>query len=165
VQRGIAAATGLEAQLKWPNDVMIGRRKLAGVLAEGVRVGQPGAAVLVGVGINVHAAAHPPDVDARATSIEAELGRAPDRELVLAAVLEALGGALASLERDAAGGILDEWRALAPSAVGTRVEWQDANRPRAGITAGIDETGALLVRTTSGVERIIAGELQWALRG
>lgn len=165
VQRGLASATGLETQLKWPNDVMVGRRKLAGVLAEGVRLGQPEAAVLVGVGINVLTAAHPPDVDARATSLEAELGRAPDRELVLTAVLDGLGHAFASLERGGADGILEDWRALAPSAVGTPVTWQDAGRPRTGITAGIDGTGALLVRTAEGLERIIAGDLEWALRG
>ena len=163
MQRGIAAATGLEAELKWPNDVMIGRRKLAGVLAEACASASPARPSWSAPGSTSTPRLTRPTLT-RGRSDRAELGR-PDRELVLAAVLEALGGALASLERDAAGGILDEWRALAPSAVGTRVEWQDANRPRAGITAGIDETGALLVRTTAGVERVIAGELQWALRG
>jgi biotin-(acetyl-CoA carboxylase) ligase len=55
------------------------------------------------------------------------------------------------------GDILEAWRAAAPSANGTRVEWDG----RTGTTAGIDDTGALLIRTSSGIERVMAGELTW----
>ena len=65
---------------------------------------------------------------------------------------------LAALERKR-GDILQAWRAASPSAVGTRVEWDMKH----GITAGIDDDGALLVEHVSGVERIIAGELHWNL--
>jgi biotin-(acetyl-CoA carboxylase) ligase len=57
------------------------------------------------------------------------------------------------------GDILQAWRAAAPTAVGTRVEWGG----RSGVTAGIDDSGALLVNTEGGVERMIAGELNWHL--
>jgi len=53
--------------------------------------------------------------------------------------------------------VLDAWRALAPSSRGRRVRWQTLT----GITAGIDDTGALLVKTAAGLERIIAGEVEW----
>ena len=158
VREGIAAASGLQAQLKWPNDLLVGKCKLAGILAEGLAIGTPEQAVIVGVGVNVQPASYPPDVAARATSIEGELGRAVDRDAVLAAVLDALTARLAALDQNA-GDILQAWRAASPSAVGTRVEW-DGHR---GVTAGIDDTGALLVKTASGVERIIAGELHWML--
>lgn len=164
VQRGLAVATGLQAHLKWPNDVMIGRRKLAGLLAEGARMGTPDAAVLIGVGLNLRAGSHPPDVNARATSLEEELGRAVDGGHVLVSVIEHLADALVTLEHDVPGTTLDAWRYVSPSSQGTRVEWQDGGLARHGVTAGIDETGALLVQTTDGTERIIAGELQWFLR-
>jgi BirA family biotin operon repressor/biotin-[acetyl-CoA-carboxylase] ligase len=137
---------------------MVGRRKLAGILAEGMAVGTPSQAVVIGVGLNVLPSAYPPEVSARATSLEAELGRAVDRGQVLAAVLAALCDSLATLERSP-GDILQAWRAASPGATGTRVEWDG----RSGTTSGIDDSGALLVRTSSGIERIIAGELTWHL--
>jgi BirA family biotin operon repressor/biotin-[acetyl-CoA-carboxylase] ligase len=156
VRDGILAALGWAPQLKWPNDVMVGGRKLAGILAEGVAIGTAAQAVVIGVGLNVLPSAYPPEVAARATSLEAELGRAVDRGQVLAAVLAGLWDRLATLERSP-GDILQAWRAAAPSASGTRVEWDN----RTGTTAGIDDSGALLVRTSSGIERIISGELSW----
>lgn len=158
VREGIAAATGLAAQVKWPNDVMVGRRKLAGILAEGIGIGTADPTVIIGVGINVQSAAYPPDVVSRATSIESELGRAGDRGELLAAVLIALWDRLGAL-RGGASDILQAWRAASPSAVGTRVEWEG----RHGVTAGIDESGALLIKAADRVERIIAGEIRWML--
>jgi BirA family biotin operon repressor/biotin-[acetyl-CoA-carboxylase] ligase len=158
VREGIQTATGLSADLKWPNDLIVGRRKLAGILAEGVAIGSSHQAVIIGVGVNVQRTAYPPDIEARATSIEGELGRTIDRGQVLAEILVALWDRLALLD-GRPGDILLAWRAASPNAVGTRVEWDG----KQGTTAGIDESGALLVKTTAGVERIIAGELHWHL--
>ena len=85
VTDGIASATGLSTHVKWPNDVHVSGRKLAGILAEGAA-----SHVVLGLGINVQPASYPPDVAQRATSIEAELGRPVDRGLVLADCLAAL---------------------------------------------------------------------------
>ena len=158
VREGIAHATGLAADLKWPNDLIIGRRKLAGILAEGLSIGSASQAVIIGVGVNVQPAAYPPDVESRATSIEGEIARPIDRDALLAAILDALWDRLATLEQRP-GDILQAWRAASPNAIGTRVEWDG----RHGVTAGIDDSGALLVNTGAGVERIIAGELRWHL--
>ena len=123
-----------------------------------VAVGSVDQAVVIGVGLNVRASAYPPEVEARATSIEVELGRGVDRGAVLAAVLAALCDRLAVLERSPSD-ILQAWRGASSSAIGTRVEWDG----RHGTTAGIDESGALLVKTATGIERVIAGELHWHL--
>ncbi|MGE3886095.1 MAG: biotin--[acetyl-CoA-carboxylase] ligase [Vicinamibacterales bacterium] len=161
VRAGIAEATGLYAELKWPNDLLAGGRKLGGLLAEAARLGTAEASVTIGVGINIRPAAYPAEVAMRATSLEAELGRDVNRGAVLAAVLEHLADTLASLECGGAESILQAWRAASPLAVGTHVEWSDPSGSRRGITAGIDDTGALLVRTSAGTDRIIAGELRW----
>ncbi len=158
VRDGIVAATGLAPDLKWPNDLLVGRRKLAGILAEGHGIGADHPAVVIGVGVNVQPGAYPPDVGARATSLEGELGRPIDRDLLLDEVLGGLAARLADVEQRP-GDILQAWRAASPSAMGTRVEWDGKH----GVTAGIDDTGALLVTSPSGVDRIIAGELQWRL--
>jgi BirA family transcriptional regulator, biotin operon repressor / biotin---[acetyl-CoA-carboxylase] ligase len=158
VREGVQAATGLSADLKWPNDVIIGKRKLAGILAEGVAIGSAHQAVIIGVGVNVQEAAYPRDVELRATSIEGELGKSVERGPVLAEILIALWDRIALLDRRP-GDILQAWRAASPNAAGTRVEWDGKH----GTTAGIYENGALLVKTSAGVERIIAGELHWHL--
>jgi BirA family transcriptional regulator, biotin operon repressor / biotin---[acetyl-CoA-carboxylase] ligase len=158
VRDGVGRATGLAPDLKWPNDLIVDKRKLAGILAEGVAIGSADQAVVIGVGVNLQPAAYPPDVAARATSVEGELGRAFERGELLAEILLALWDRLAALERRP-GDILQAWRAASPSARGTRVEWDGTH----GTTAGIDDSGALLVNTSAGVERIIAGELRWHL--
>jgi len=163
VREGVARATGLQAHLKWPNDLLVGRRKLAGVLAEGGGIGTPAAAVAIGVGINVRPAAYPPDVASRATSLESALGRPVSTAAVLVAVLEQLADTLAALEANRTGDILRAWRAASPSAAGTAVTWSDSGGEKSGVTAGIDDEGALLVRTPIGLERVIAGELDWHL--
>ena len=158
VREGIQGSTGLAADLKWPNDLIVGKRKLAGILAEGVGIGSASPAVIIGVGVNVQPAAYSPDVAARATSIEGELGKPVDRDQLFATILISLWDRLAMLEQKP-GDILQAWRAASPNAAGTRVEWDGKH----GVTAGIDEDGALLVTTNAGVERIIAGELRWML--
>jgi BirA family transcriptional regulator, biotin operon repressor / biotin---[acetyl-CoA-carboxylase] ligase len=158
VREGIAATTGLAVDLKWPNDLIIGKRKLAGILAEGIAIGSRDQVVIIGVGVNVQKAAYPPHVAARATSLEDELARAVDRGLLLSQILIALWDRLAMLDQRP-GDILQAWRAASPNAIGTRVDWDGKH----GTTAGLDDRGALLVRTHAGVERIIAGELHWHL--
>jgi BirA family biotin operon repressor/biotin-[acetyl-CoA-carboxylase] ligase len=163
VRAAIGHASGLHPTLKWPNDVMIGRRKLAGILAEGLSVGSPAQAVVLGIGINLLAASHPGEVADRATSLESELGRAVDRALVLEELLVQVAEHYAHLVHGNVSQVLCEWRAAAPSAHGARVQWTASDGVRRGTAAGIDDTGALLVRTHAGVERIIGGEVQWDL--
>jgi BirA family transcriptional regulator, biotin operon repressor / biotin---[acetyl-CoA-carboxylase] ligase len=158
VRDGVAEATRLAADLKWPNDLVVDRRKLAGILAEGHAIGTPLQAVVIGIGVNLQPAAYPPEVSARATSLEGELGRPVDRDALLDAILRTLWRRLATLD-EKPGDILQAWRAASPSAIGTGVGWEGHR----GVTAGIDDSGALLVKTSTGVERIIAGDVHWNL--
>jgi BirA family biotin operon repressor/biotin-[acetyl-CoA-carboxylase] ligase len=117
--------------------------------------------VVVGVGINLRPAAYPATIAGRATSLEAELGRAVDRAGVLAETLCAFNEQLSALAAGERRRVLDRWRERAPSAVGTRIEWTADGLPRTGTTAGIDEDGALLVNAGQGIERIVGGEIVW----
>ena len=163
VAEGIEAATGLQAHLKWPNDLYVGPRKLAGILAEAS--GSPANLVVVGFGINVQRTAFPPDLRDRATSVESELDRPVDRLHVLTETLSALASRYADLLDARYDAILDAWRRRAPSAAGARVSWTSAQRSLSGVTAGIDSDGALMVETEGGIERIVAGEILWEARG
>lgn len=161
VRTGIGRATGLWADLKWPNDLLVGRRKLAGILAEGHGIGTDTQAIVVGVGLNMHRAVLGPSVADRATSLEAELGRLVARALVLEELLVSLTEHYDRLRRGEADAILREWRDAAPSALGAAVVWDSGRGRCEGITAGVDQDGALLIRTSTAVERVIGGELQW----
>jgi BirA family biotin operon repressor/biotin-[acetyl-CoA-carboxylase] ligase len=156
IAEGIQASTGLSARLKWPNDVYVGERKLAGMLAE---AGQ--AFVVLGVGINVLPAAYPPAIAERATSLEGELGRAVDRALLLAECLASLAGRYADLQQGRGAAVVDAWRARATGTLGRAVRWEASGDPREGVAENIDATGALIVRTSSGPVRLISGEVQW----
>jgi BirA family biotin operon repressor/biotin-[acetyl-CoA-carboxylase] ligase len=153
---GVREATGVIAALKWPNDLFVGRRKLAGILAESA-----GDAVVLGYGINVSPASYPHELADRATSLESELGRGIDRAQVFAETLAALASRYEDLLAGRFDAILDAWRALAPGGQGARVSWATPSGVKDGVTAGIDDRGALLVRVGDRIERIVAGEVTW----
>jgi BirA family biotin operon repressor/biotin-[acetyl-CoA-carboxylase] ligase len=156
IAEGIHASTGVGVDLKWPNDVYVSGRKLAGILAEAGRD-----SVILGYGINVSAAAYPAELRDRVTSLESEIGQRIDRPQMLVDTLAALASRYADLLVGRFDAILDAWRARAPAAAGCRVNWRDASRERSGVTAGIDDHGALLVQTDAGIERIVGGEVTW----
>jgi len=163
VAEGIQSATGLAADVKWPNDVYAHGRKVAGILAEASSSNAAGAIqhVIVGAGINVMPAAYPPDVAGRATSLEAELGRPVDRGLLLAEYLCALAARYDDLQSGRAAAVVGAWRARAASMLGRRVQWQSAGATCDGVALDIDDTGALVVRTAGGPVRVTAGEVRW----
>lgn len=162
VAEGIRAATGLAPTLKWPNDVYVGPRKLAGILAEAGAA--PGGAkhVVVGFGINLLPAAYPREIAERATSLEVELGRSVDRGTVLAECLAALSARYDDLQRGRPTTVLDAWRAFARPMLGRPVEWDGREGTRRGVAEDVDESGALVIRTESGPERVISGEVRWS---
>jgi BirA family biotin operon repressor/biotin-[acetyl-CoA-carboxylase] ligase len=161
IAEGVHAASGVDTCVKWPNDVYVGSRKLAGILAEAGSSAGAVDHVVLGFGINILRAAFPPDVAARATSIESELGRVVDRGLVLAECLAALWNRYAMLRRDDAADVIAAWRRRAATHMGRVVEWDAESGVREGRAADIDATGALLVRVADQIVRVISGEVRW----
>jgi BirA family transcriptional regulator, biotin operon repressor / biotin---[acetyl-CoA-carboxylase] ligase len=161
IAEGVHAASGLDTCVKWPNDVHVGSRKLAGILAEAGSSAGAVNHVVLGFGINILRAAYPPDVAARATSIESELGRTVDRGLVLAECLAALSNRYGMLRRDGAADVIAAWRARAATHMGRVVEWEVDRGARRGVAEDIDSTGALLVRVDGQIVRVISGEVRW----
>lgn len=117
--------------------------------------------VVLGYGINVAPAAYPREFADRATSLESELGRSVDRDQLLVETLAALARRYDDLLDARYDVILDAWRRRAPASVGGHVRWSTATGSRSGVTSGIDDFGALLVRVGAQIERIVAGELSW----
>ena len=104
VAGGIEVVTGAAPDLKWPNDVLLGDKKLAGILLER----PPDSAVVAGMGVNVNQAAT--DLPAGATSLAVELGRTVDREVLLAGILNDLGNAYERADREGVQWIVPAWR-------------------------------------------------------
>lgn len=167
IAEGVEAASGFRASVKWPNDVYAGGsgapggRKLAGILAE---AGVSDAAVqhvVLGFGINVWPSAYPADVAARATSLERELGRSVDRGLVLGECLVALRRRYDDLRQGRGVDVLGAWRSRAAATFGRTVEWEGPSGLESGVAVDIDDVGALVVRQSGGMVRVVAGEVRW----
>jgi len=155
------AAPGVDVRIKWPNDVLVEDKKIAGVLVEAVTMGSRVEAVIVGIGLNVHTRAFPEELAARATSVALVAKQPPERDALLADVL-------ANLDRDAhivVGRGLESLRhrlEAADGLKGRRVRSDPGNTGRAdeGIASGIDDDGRLLVKRDDGViSRWSAGEV------
>jgi BirA family biotin operon repressor/biotin-[acetyl-CoA-carboxylase] ligase len=156
----VRACTHLPVDIKWPNDLVVGGRKLAGILTEASGTGTLDHAV-IGFGINLRSVAYPPEIADRATSIEAELGRPVERGLVLAECVASLAEWARRAQAGGTGAMLDRWRQLSPTSRGAEVRWAAPAGVRSAVTDGIDTDGALRVRTHDTVERIVAGEVLW----
>jgi BirA family transcriptional regulator, biotin operon repressor / biotin---[acetyl-CoA-carboxylase] ligase len=142
----LCEALPVEAAIKWPNDVWIEGRKVAGILVEGRP--QEGWAVL-GIGVNVTTERFPADLAESATSLRLA-GADAEPDAVLASLLRSLSRWLgAPPER-----VLETWRSL-DALKGERVRWTGGD----GIADGIDDSGALRVETDSGLVTLDAGEV------
>ena len=144
---GVAGAIGEQARIKWPNDVLVDGRKVAGILIEGRPQDRW---AVVGVGVNV--AVEPAQFPSELRDSAGTLGRAPeDVETVLVDVLASLDSVLA-LSPDA---LLEAWRAR-DALLGREVRWTGGR----GVANGIDEGGRLLVDLPDGGEAALdAGEV------
>lgn len=140
------ALPAVDCRIKWPNDVQVGGRKLAGVLVEGRP--QEGWAVL-GVGVNVGVEEFSGELASTATSLALE-GLTTGNEEMLHSLLVCLDARL----QDDAPAVLAAWRER-DALLGQRVRWRDGE----GTAAGIDQGGALLVDTSGGRVTLHAGEV------
>ena len=148
----IARATDLRCDLRWPNDVMIGDHKVAGILVQLIDD-----AAIAGIGINVNHAAFPPDVAALATSLRLASGRAHERELLLVTLLRSVDSCCKMLLDGGKEPILKMLQQSSTYACGKRVRVEQASETIEGVTAGLDASGYLLVRKDDGNVATIVG--------
>jgi BirA family biotin operon repressor/biotin-[acetyl-CoA-carboxylase] ligase len=155
----LATCCAVRAQLKWPNDVMAGGGKLAGILAEVEPAGggDPGSvAVALGLGLNLTVAQLPPGI--RGVSLHQLTPTRPDRDELLRAWLRALAGRMRAVAEDGVTALRDDWRRHAVG-LGEPVTATGPHGVVTGVAVDIDDTGALLVRTDHGVVRVVAGDV------
>jgi BirA family transcriptional regulator, biotin operon repressor / biotin---[acetyl-CoA-carboxylase] ligase len=164
VARAIRSATGLVVELKWPNDVVVGRpwRKLAGILSETASATPRVDAVVIGIGVNVREGSFPPEIAHRATALEIELGRPVDRVAFVIELLAALAAVTDELSRGQGPGIVDAWRSMGGAGLGNApVRWNDGGTVRRGLARDLADDGSLLVDCGGRIERLVGGEVIW----
>jgi len=160
VHDALAEACMLKVDIKWPNDILVGERKLCGILAETLET-SAGRAVILGIGINLKTEAFPAELRKVATSIEDATGTAPDSESVLQPLLLALARRYAVLQTvGGAAEIIRDWTKHSTYAQDKRVSVTSGDEEFSGITRGLESDGALRVETDAGQIKVVhAGDV------
>jgi BirA family biotin operon repressor/biotin-[acetyl-CoA-carboxylase] ligase len=149
-------AARVETVLKWPNDLLVGGAKVAGILAEAEFAGADLAAVVVGIGINV---GWPGPPEAGGTSLEAATGSPVDRRALLHALLASLGEHRAGLEAAAGRRALAEEGRRRCATLGQQVRVTLEGEEITGRAVAVDDAGHLVVETPTGSRRVTAGDV------
>ena len=161
LRRAIESQTGLKVEIKWPNDILIHGRKVAGILTElSAELDHVNYVILgIGVDVNLSAGDFPPELRKVATSLKAELGKAVSRPELAVAILRELDCDYMRLAAGQFTAVADEWEAHGIT-IGHEVTIRTGDRRIRGRAESLGEDGALLLRTEHGhLERIIGGDV------
>ncbi len=152
---------GADARIKWPNDVQVAGRKVAGILTELYADVERVQFVVVGLGVNLNADAgdFPLDVAELATSLKQARGAAVPRALFTAALLTRLERWLDTWAEQGFAPVRAAWRSLS-STLGHEVLVRSERQALRGVAEDIDDSGALLVRVADRLERVLAGDVE-----
>lgn len=156
--RALAALGAGDVRLKWPNDVLLGGRKLAGILVE-LSSERRGMVAVIGVGINLLPPPADTAFDTPAAALSDALPTLPDRHLLLATLLGELAPVLDRFAADGFAALRDEWQALHAWQGRPVNVLRDGRIELAGRCLGADADGALLIEGRSGIERCLSGDL------
>ena len=158
VAAAVERATALPAQVKWPNDVLVGGKKIGGILTECSTDSAGGMFAIVGIGLNVNQEAMPPDLADRAASLRQLTGRTLDRSSLAAAVVMELTARLSEVESAFASILADAARRS--SILGKWIRLDNAGTSIEGCAEGLDPEGNLLLRLADGsLSTMMAGEV------
>jgi BirA family biotin operon repressor/biotin-[acetyl-CoA-carboxylase] ligase len=150
VAEGIRQIAGVACDLRWPNDVMVGDRKCAGILAQlydGV--------LLAGIGINVNHSSFPGEIASMATSLRQATGREHSPDDLMQAVLDHIDSQMDLLLRDGKAPVLRAFTEASSYVRGRRVIVDQGDNELHGTTEGLNEQGFLWVREDNGIRRLI----------
>jgi len=150
VSDALLQSCDLETDIKWPNDLLAGERKICGILAEVIETDR-GRGIVLGIGINLTSEAFPAELASAAISVAEATGHRSEREKVLAALIAALSNWYALLNEN--GGdekIVAAWKSQSSYAEGKLVTVVNGDERITGITRGLETDGALRLETESG---------------
>lgn len=162
---GVATHDALEefvagVDLKWVNDLLVGGRKIGGILAETTDTPR-GPAVVVGIGLNLRQGHFPPELNETATSIERETGNPPDSAAVETALVRYLLYYYQIMQESGGpAAIRNEWQRRSSYANGMSVCVKTDGQTIKGVTAGLESDGALRIATETGIIALRAGDVE-----
>jgi BirA family biotin operon repressor/biotin-[acetyl-CoA-carboxylase] ligase len=162
VAKAVSLMTGLSPQIKWPNDILVNAKKVAGVLLESKALATDMEHAVIGVGINVnHTPADLPELLLTgASSLRIELGKKVERSGLISQLFVEMEGLYEGLQREDSTVIIDQWRSLAAT-LGERVRVMQGDEPIQGTAVDITDEGALLLRTEGETLLVVhAGEVE-----
>jgi len=161
LHNAVERQTGLNADIKWPNDLLVDGKKVAGILAE-IQADLDRIHVLVvGVGLNVNHGALPQDLAERATSLKLVSGHPHSRLDILLDFLEQFEALIDRFHAEGPEVIVAEWTRHSSFAFGRRVQIVDGSRTVEGVTKGLNPFGALRVETQEGqIQELYSGEVR-----
>jgi BirA family biotin operon repressor/biotin-[acetyl-CoA-carboxylase] ligase len=147
----------LRTELKWPNDVLINGKKIAGILTETSVKGNKIERAVIGIGVNLNQVTFQGNFNLPPTSLKLELGINIDREIMLAEILNIFEELLLKLESQP-NAILNDWRAKCKM-IGDKIAITENDKVKTGIFYDIDDEGYLLLRKNDSLERIHFGDV------
>jgi BirA family biotin operon repressor/biotin-[acetyl-CoA-carboxylase] ligase len=149
----------MDARIRWPNDVVVGGRKIAGILVETRRSSRLHPTAILGVGLNLNVKRReiPPELARTTTSVLAETGAAADATAAARSLLRCLDRWYERLRAKGPGPLIRRWRRLS-STLGKRVVLDEKGRIRRGLVTGITAAGQLAVRLDSGAQHLFRAE-------
>ena len=157
--KALRETTGLDCKIKWPNDIIIGKKKLVGILTEMSAEFDAVEFIVIGVGINVGQSTFPEDISHKATSLWLETGKDFDKNNLLAAVLNELEKVFLGNNLELSPAALDEYKALCAT-LGKNVTFTQGGKPVEGTATDISENGELIVSLPGGrICRVNSGEV------
>jgi BirA family biotin operon repressor/biotin-[acetyl-CoA-carboxylase] ligase len=163
VAEAITEVSALPVRLKWPNDVEIYEKKIAGILIESVIQATLPTALIVGIGINVNTtlAQLPQELHARVTSLFLTAGHLFARPPLIVLLLAHLERLYRTFQHAGMAPIRQRWLHYS-AMIGQQLRFTQDNQSHLATVVGLDEDGALWVRLANGTpQRIIAGEVVW----
>jgi BirA family biotin operon repressor/biotin-[acetyl-CoA-carboxylase] ligase len=158
VADAVRDATGLAAALKWPNDVQLDGKKVAGILMELDAELERVHVVIAGIGVNLNLDVFPPELAATATSLRIATGRPVDRAAFTGRLLAALEGRYTRFLAAGFAAMRSEWEACS-ALTGKEVRVTAPEGEVAGRVLGVDDDGALRLAGPRGEVRVVAGEV------
>jgi BirA family biotin operon repressor/biotin-[acetyl-CoA-carboxylase] ligase len=160
MHNAIERYSGLDIDIKWPNDLLIGRQKICGILSEIQAEVDLVKTMIIGVGLNANHERLPEDIAERATSLRIASGRIQSRLEILLEFFEEFENIYMDFERKGPRGIIEQWTRFSSFANDRKIEIHDGVRRIAGVTRGLNPLGALRIEQKGGrMEEVYSGDV------
>jgi BirA family biotin operon repressor/biotin-[acetyl-CoA-carboxylase] ligase len=158
---------GVDAKLKWPNDLLVGDKKISGILSEAVTIDNQTKGLVIGIGVNQNCpfSEMPPGLEWPTTSVIDEIGSETSTESLLCEIVNEIDALLKIVEVNSSySAILEEWRKTS-STLGKSVRVHEEGTRTDGIALDIGEDGSLIVDTDGGIIQVLLGDVHYLRPG